>query len=134
MQFCILDTFDIQHTKFTDRKSVRNWRIFNKREFKEELSKIDWTSIITPQMNTDSSTSKFYKSITKLLDEMAPYKKLTKKELTLKQNPWISPGIIASMKIRDQLHKEFLNEKNANRKEEIHTKYKKYRNMIIHLI
>ena len=38
------------------------------------------------------------------------------------------------MKIRDQLHKEFLNEKNANRKEEIHTKYKKYRNMIIHLI
>ena len=73
-------------------------------------------------MNTDDSTSKFYNIITKLLDEMAPYKKMTKKELTLKQNPWISPGIITSMKIRDQLHKEFLTEKNVAKKDEIHKK------------
>ena len=70
-------------------------------------------------MNTDDSTSRFYNKITRLLDEMTPYKKLTKKELTLKQNPWISPGIIASMKIRDQLHKEFLNEKIDGKKEKI---------------
>merc|ERR1712224_502536 len=81
MQFTTLDIFDIHHEKYKDRKSVRNWRIFNKREFKDELSKINWDEIITPQMNTDESCSKFYNTITRLLDEMAPFKKLTRKEL-----------------------------------------------------
>jgi len=134
MQFSILDIFDVHHEKFKDRKSVRNWRIFNKREFKDELSRINWNEIITPQMSTNESCSKFYNTITKLLDEMAPFKKLTKKELKLKQNPWITPGILASMRTRDQLHKNFLKENILDKKEDLFNQYKKYRNMIISLI
>jgi len=134
MQFCKLDSYDIQYDKFKDRKSVRNWRIFNKQEFFEELSKIDWDHYLPPGMNTEESIYKFYNTLTNLLDEMAPMKKLTKKELSLKQNPWITYGITKSMKKRDQLYKEFLSENNPDNKKNIFINYKKYRNMIISLI
>ena len=116
MQFCILDIYAFQHTKFADRKSMRNWRIFNKREFAEELSKLEWTTIITPSMSTEVSCKKFINIINKLLDEMAPMKKLTKKEMSLKHKPWISLGILTSMKTRDKLLKDFLNETNITKK------------------
>jgi len=85
-------------------------------------------------MNTDESCYKFYSIITNLLNEMAPMKKLTRKELSLKQNPWITYGIIKSMKRRDQLYKDVLSEKDPGKKKNIYDKYKKYRNMIISLI
>ena len=134
MQFCILDIYAFQHTKFADRKSMRNWRIFNKREFAEELSKLEWTTIITPSMSTEVSCKKFINIINKLLDEMAPMKKLTKKEMSLKHKPWISLGILTSMKTRDKLLKDFLNETNITKKNELLIKYKKYRNTIVSLI
>ena len=65
---------------------------------------------------------------------MAPFRKMTKKELTLKQYPWISHGIITSMKKRDKLYKDFLIERDITAKNNTHAKYKRYRNMIISLI
>ena len=44
-----------------------------------------------------------YLNLTYLLDEMAPYKKLTKKELKLKQKPWITKEILGDIYKRDQL-------------------------------
>lgn len=85
-------------------------------------------------MNSNTSCHKFYNEITKLLDEMAPYKKLTKKELSLKQKPWISPGILKSMTVRDKLYMDFTIQSDQDRKEAIFKRYKKYRNMIISLI
>ena len=40
--------------------------------------------------------SNFYFKIEKLLDEMAPVKKLTKKEISLQQRPWITPDILTN--------------------------------------
>ena len=134
MQFCKLDIFDTDDDKFKDRKSIRNWRVFNKREFSDELSKIDWDSILNTQLDTNQASNKFFNVITKLLDEMAPLRKLTKKEISLKQHPWISNGIITSMNKRNKLYKAFLLEKNCTERDQIHTTYKKYRNMIISLI
>ena len=49
-------------------------------------------------MNTNQKFKNFYDQIDKLLDEMAPIKKLTKKEQGLKKRPWITYGILTSMK------------------------------------
>ena len=43
--------------------------------------------------------------IDKLLDEMAPVKRLSQKENGLKQRPWITPEILTSMYERDKLYK-----------------------------
>ena len=133
MQFCYLDIYANANNKVKNLKSSRNWRIFNKREFESELSQIDWNSKISPSLDVNKSSQIFYETITQLLNEMAPFKKLTKKEFSLKKSPWITSGILKSMKIRDRLYKGFVLEKNHPQKEQIFQKYKKYRNMILTL-
>ena len=86
----------------------RNWRVFNKNEFKEELEKSSWDNVTSPHIDTNTSVSNFYFKIETLLDEMAPFKKLTEKEIGLQQRPWITPDIIAAIKERNKLYKEFL--------------------------
>ena len=134
LQFSQIDIFDNFRNTSKNKKSTRNWRIFNKREFEEELGQIDWNDIINPQVNTNTSFSTFYNKIVKLLDEMAPYKKITKKEADLQQRPWITKGLLISMNKRDSLYKEFANEINPDNKEKLGSLYKKYRNLIVSLL
>ena len=65
---------------------------------------------------------------------MAPFKKLTKKELSLQRKPWITHGILNSMKIRDKIYKEYACEKDETKKRELCTLYKEYRNKIVALL
>ena len=62
-------------------------------------------------IDTNTSMSNFYFKIEQLLDEMAPVKKLTKKEIGLQQRPWITPDIISTINERNKLYKEFIEEK-----------------------
>ena len=70
----------------------------------------------------------------KLLDEMAPMKKLSKKEIGLKQSPWITFGLLTSMKDRDYLYRMHINEKNREEKARYHSLFKNKRNRIISLL
>ena len=58
----------------------RDWKNFNKQMFAYELSKYTWTNVTSPDIDTNSSTKNFFDNVNKLLDEMAPVKKLTRKE------------------------------------------------------
>ena len=136
LQFSILDIasdFDIS-TENKAKFSRRNWRIFNKREFDEELKSINWSDIIKQDMDTDTSCASFLGKINFLLDEMAPYKKVTKKEFSLQRKPWITHGLLKSMSIRDKLYKDFASETDENRKKDLHSSYKDYRNKIVFLL
>ena len=54
--------------------------MFNKREFEEDIRQINWDEIISPENGTDQSLPICYQKILRLLDEMTPLKKFTKKE------------------------------------------------------
>ena len=73
-QFSQLDIFYKVYIK-NKVKYGRNWRLFNKNEFKEELTRCSWDDVISPYLNTDTSVANFYNKVEKLLDEMAPLKK-----------------------------------------------------------
>jgi len=87
MQFAIIDIFDNQVSNHKNEKLVRSWANFNKREFQEELEKINWNALMPSNKNVNTCTNIFYEKITKLLDEMAPLKKPTKKKLDLDKAP-----------------------------------------------
>ena len=65
---------------------------------------------------------------------MTPIKKLTKNEVRLQKRPWITNGILISMKSRDKTYKEFIKEKDPSLRNTLHTRYKRIRNLIISLI
>ena len=134
IQFSQINIFDSSPITSAKNKSTRNWRIFNKREFADELNNTNWDDISDPTNDANASLAKFYNKVTKLLDEMAPFKKLTKKEIKLQQKPWITRGILNSMSKRDTFYKDFVTEKDPVKKARLGTVYKSYRNRIVTLL
>ena len=65
---------------------------------------------------------------------MAPLKTPTEKEIKLQRKPWITNGILKSMTKRDIFYKDFVKEKNPQKKERLGTIYRSYRNLIVTLL
>ncbi len=65
---------------------------------------------------------------------MAPIRRLTKKEVNLLKKPWITNGILVSIRDRNEIHRQFLKEKDQDRKTELFQSYKLKRNLIKTLI
>ena len=65
---------------------------------------------------------------------MAPIKRLTNREIGLKQRPWITRDILNLMKERDNFHKNYLSEKDPFNKNIIFSVYKRKRNEIVEQI
>ena len=68
------------------------------------------------------------------MDKHAPLRKLTKKELWLSTRPWITYGILTSMRTRDSLYKKFAKESNPTLKKDYYNSYKVHRNKVKSLI
>ena len=132
LQFTFCDIFDKVEPK-VETKFRRNFKHFKNEEFLEELANIDWF-YVNNEANVDKAFSAFYKNVESLLDTMAPFKKQTKREQRLNQRPWITRGILNSMKIRDSLYKKMSKKDiNPQLKSVIFDKYKKYRNLLVTL-
>ena len=124
LQFSQIDLFSSEKVPSFVKYS-RNYRDFDKRKFGYELSRIDWSSILTNDLGTNAAYQLFYDKILSVLDELAPYRKLTKNEIRLEQRPWITKGILVSMRKRDDLYKRMVSEKNPILKFEFDSLYNK---------
>ena len=85
-QFVILEGFfkDLPIPKLNIYQ--RNFKYFNEREFQETLNGINWDNILSLNASDPNlSMNNFYNQINILLDEVTPYKKLTKKEIRPKK-------------------------------------------------
>ena len=131
-QFSVLDILKKANRARVPIKQ-RSFRNFSYAEVEEELGKLDWQTLLANK-NCEDAFSFFYRAIEKLLDEMAPYKTLNKKEQNLLQRPWISIEILEKMHIRDDAHKSFLKEKNSLVRANLFDIFKKKRNEVLTLI
>ena len=90
LQFTIIEGFFKELIPKKQNLYSRNLKNFNEREFIEILNNTDWDSIISIEDNDpNASMDNFYQQINYILDELAPYKKLNKREIKLKLKPWI---------------------------------------------
>ena len=112
----------------------RDLKNFSKEELAADVININWPEVLSPEkMDTNHSFDKFDKQITEIIDRHAPLKKISKKDFKMQAKPWITPGIIKSIKRRDKLLRLYIKNQ-GNHKEEIHNEYKILRNKIIDLI
>ena len=65
-----------------------------------------------------------------LLDTYAPLKRINTYKLKFKSKPWITLGLQKSISVKNKLLTNFINKKDPILKEEFHTNYKKYRNLL----
>jgi len=131
IQFLILNGFTKEKNISEHNIKKRDLRNFNEREFEETIVKMNWEDICNIEMNDpDLSCSNFFNEITYLLDEFAPYKKVTKNEIKLLSKPWISNEILQKCKKRDSILKTITKENDPVRKKKLRNEYKKLRNEI----
>ena len=135
-QFTILEGFYKELIPKKQNHYSRNFKNFNEREFIEILINTDWNSIISAEIDDPNiALSNLYHHINFILDELAPYKKLTKREIKLKAKPWINNVILSKMHERDKLLRKFCNlkDKNSTHAQNIYNQYKTIRNNVTNL-
>ena len=99
------------------------FRDFQRDSFKFDLQKENWDSIYKCN-EVNESYSRFLHIFNKVSNIHAPLKKAKIKHKAYK--PWITSGLMKSMKVRDNLYKKWL----ITRNDVFLNKYKLYRNKI----
>ena len=98
--------------------------IFERDQFINDLSLVEWSEILRSRGDdADHVFSTFYSKFNKILNKHAPIKILSKRRIKQVSKPWITKGMRAAIKTKNQL---FYNGDNS--------KYKIYRNMLANLI
>ena len=133
LQFVILEGFFKEVLPKKINLYEQNFKNFNEREFDEALKNCDWDSILALDQNDPNlSMEDLYNTIF-LLDEFAPYRKLSKKDYKLKSKPWINNEILTKIHERDKLLYKYSNAKDLSKKTNLLKDYKSLRNSITNM-
>ena len=114
---------------------IRDIKKLNQENFIHDLQNINWDNSLNIESgDVDQSVSNLLKTYNIVLDRHAPLKKASKKDLELRQKPWITKGIQCSIRKRDIIFGQFKKCTSQMRKNNLQMKYKTYRNKISTLI
>ena len=133
-QFLIIPT---ENTKAPTKHNLykRDFQNFDRISFTAELINVDWNMVLSIERgDPNHSFNMFDSKMNELLNKYVPVKKLKKKDFKNQTKPWISTGILKSIKRRDKLLHKYIKEKNLTIKEGLHNEYRKLRNQIVTLI
>ena len=95
---------------------------------------VDWNSLFHNDKDVNLYFNIFFKRINAILDNHAPLRNVTKKKLRFRSKSWITLGLQKTISIKNNLFAKFLKSNNINQKNEMHIKYKQYRNLISTLL
>ena len=99
--------------------SRRCYKNFDKNEFIRDVEKLNWQNIIKDDDNPNDSLNQLVKIFDNILDKHAPFKKLSKKQAKVQSKPWITKGILKSIKVKDKLYKTYLKTKTGPNKNKV---------------
>ena len=100
----------------------------------EDFLKLDWEKIIQiEKMDANLAFNNFYSAIEPIIDKYTPLEKVKNKGHKRRYKPWITNGIINSMRRRDKLLHQYIKMKDPTRKSSLYTEYKLIRNRIVEL-
>ena len=102
----------------------RGFKNFKPQDFQRDLENINWDRALKIDENeTNQSFDTFFNVFETLLDAHVPLKKLTNKEVKLHLKPWLTNGIITSIRQKDKLHKIFSRAKDCQMKQKLHKEF-----------
>ena len=95
---------------------------------------MDWNTLFERfGYHPDLCLNVFNNRMKVLVERHLPTVKLTKREVRSKIKPWITPGILKSMKLRDHYQTKHAKAKTKESKDRFYELYRTYRNMIVTL-
>ena len=120
-QFCIIKSLKVK--ELSPKTMIRNFSRDTEENIHSELSEINWDlAMRNCGDNADAGFSKFFNSLNKIVNKHAPLRPLSKRKAKQFSKPWITKGILKSIKVKNALFTS------GN-----YEKYKHYRNKILTL-
>ena len=133
-QFLIIPSFGVRPPKLHNIK-VRDTRNYSHVELVADIININWEEVLeSEKADPNHSFQRFDKKVNEILDKHMPWRKLNKKEISIQSKPWITQGILNSIKRRDKLLCKQIKAKDPTRKELLRTEYKALKNRITYII
>ena len=87
-------------------KFPRNCKTLDKEMFDSDLKNTNWKGILKIERGVvDYSFETFNKKINEILDKHAPFKKLSIQDEKVSKKPWITTGILNSIKNKNRLYR-----------------------------
>ena len=123
-QFLILKNTQISHNKSESLKY--DYSKFKENEFREDFNKIDFDYLENSGMDVDNKFGRVLKDLTSLTNKHVPIKKRSRKEMKLKDKPWINSKILKMMRIHDRI----LQKLRKKQTDDNINLYKKFRNRV----
>ena len=134
-QFAIIPSYSNNTIPTNNTSYVRNYKKMNNESFVNTIRNIDWSFA---NSNTDTDTNEvivnFLGKITSALDDHAPLRKITKKQHKKLNKPWITKGIIKSIRNKEKIYNQYLRETILDKKTTLEKEFKKRKNMITILL
>ena len=94
----------------------RSFKDFKEQNVLSDFKKIDLDTLFSYfKQDIDLSYKKFLDKIAKLLDIRAPVKKLSHKEKKSLSKPWLTKGILQSIKQKNVLYRKFIRTKDLTK-------------------
>ena len=92
-------------------QSILDFKNLNKESFESDIKETKWDEILELKKgNVDLSSENFLKTFDSIIDKHLPLRKLTIQEKKLSQKPWITTGILNSIKNKNRKYIENINE------------------------
>ena len=114
----------------TKIKFIRCMKKFNLDEFLIDLKlQLEGSNFESLQFSVNDKVQLLSVTFKSIIDKHAPLRTMSRKELRLNKKPWITKGILISIKTKNKLFKKFV--KNSNQMNKAN--YKKYLNKLIHV-
>ena len=116
--------------KQKNKVRIRDMKNFNESNFTNELKNLKLDEVLKTIPDLNMKYEYFHDKIIYLINKHAPMRDVTKKENKRIHKPWITSGILKSIKQKNKLLKKFLRTKDNF----YYCRYKFYRDKINHLI
>ena len=115
----------IESTNFakkSEMKTIRDFKNFCKDDYLNELSEVEWNL----QGDVNSLCSGFLSTFTSIVNKHIPVKSISKQQRKLLRKPWITPGLLRSIKHKHSVYYHCFVKGNDVQK----LRYKQYSNML----
>ena len=97
----ILKNTHVSHSKSESFKY--DYSKFKEDKFLDDFNQIDFTYLENSDLVVNNKFDRFLKDLNTLTDKHAPIKRRSRKELKLKEKPWINNRILKIMRVRDKI-------------------------------
>ena len=125
--FCIVRTQPIRNN--SNKKSFRDYSKFYKDLYLDDIKLINWHEILNPGKNLNEKVQEAMNTLNKIVDKHAPVKLASQSKQRQLNKPWLTKGILKSVKRKQKMYRTHFLSKDLQKIGE----YKHYAAILSHL-